>query len=453
MTSLRSVSNGALSAQGQATASAGLDASLVVAALTIRPNAVGRLPGPLNLLLLPFDLIYTASALIKAKSLGDTEGELDATLRLSTLPLNALSSISSVITALFQLGTFASYVRVTLSSIHFSPNFLASMNIVGLILCAVETVIEALAVDRQVNFLSKFHLNSVEKIDNDLKEIDPKKKRKLLAQSCSHLCHKKGLSLSSDLIAKLKRLELMLLFAGSADTEILSQAESALHEASKQILQTDAESLQEKYLIITSAEKQKIENLAKRRFPKAPPEKIAKEIANSSLEILKVKSNNLARRVEPWCAQELSSKLAFLLKNMQSSDPTLREKATTEVKEILSLTKIQAKKYLIYHIVSLCVFIASAAVFIALLASCPPLIPVFFLGAIGLVSSISYILYTGSINQKGWKFSASDCIPSPIKYVYRKINQFYEAHAKPMKDRVVTHVTSSAGLKRSYQAI
>jgi|GEM_PF-4916228 len=420
---------------------------------TIDPNAVGRLPSVFNLLSLPSDFFSALSALWKAQAIGDAEGEIDATLRLSSLPLNALSSISDIANFVLIIGRIASFVRVSISPFTFLPlSILSSINFIGLALSAIESVVEAVAVDRQVKFLSNFHLNSVEKIDNYFNETDPQKKRALLAQSCSHLCHKKGLPISSELVAKLQRLEVLLLFAGSTDQELLSQAEEVLKEASNQILLKDAEVLQDQFLTLSPSEKDKIEKIARRKFPSAPPEKIAKEIEHSSLEILKVKSNSLARRVEPWCSKELSTKLTPALQNMKSSDPEVRNQAAKEIKELLSTTKIQAKKYLIYHIVSLCVFVASTALFIALIASCPPLIPLFILTGLGVVSTTSYLLYCASINQRGWKLSAKDCIPSVVKYIYKKGQDLYNNYTKPMKDRLVTQVTSSASLKRSYQA-
>lgn len=420
---------------------------------TIDPNAVGRLPSVFNLLSLPSDFFSALSALWKARAIGDAEGEIDATLRLSTLPLNALSSISDIATVVLILGRIASFVRVSISPFTFLPmSILSSINFIGLALSAIESVVEALAVDRQVKFLSNFHLNSVEKIDKYFNETDPQKKRVLLAQSCSDLCHKKGLPISIDLVVKLQKLELLLLFPGSTDQELLSHAEEVLKQASKQILQKDAEKLQEQFLTLSPSEKEKIQKIAIRKFPSAPPEKIAKEIEHSSLEILKVKSNSLARRVEPWCSKELSTKLAPALKNMKSSDPVIRNQAEKEIKELLSTTKIQAKKYLMYHIVSLCVFVASTLLFIALIASCPPLIPVFILTGLGIASTTSYILYCASINQRGWKLSAKDCIPSVVKYIYKKGQDLYNHYTKPMNDRLITSVTSSAGLKRSYQA-
>lgn len=419
---------------------------------TIEPNAVGRLPSALNILYFPFDLISTTSDLVKAKSVGDKEGEIDATLRLSTLPLNVLSSISGLATFLVQVSTITSYIRGVLFSIRISPNFLASLNIVGLILCFIESIVEGLAVKRQVELLSHFHLNTSDKIERYFTESDPEKKKKQLLAACHNLCCTKGLPLSNELLSSLKRLELTLLLSSSTSQELLDRADNLMHEANQQILCSDAEYLHSEFLTLSSSEKEKIERIGNRRFNSSSKEKIDQEVEASKIEMLTVKSNNLARRVAPWCAKEISSKLSPLLKQLKSVNPEVRKEAEIQLKELLSTTKTQVKKYLAYHIVSLIIFAASAAAYIALLSSCPPLIPILLLGGIGFISSASYLLHLGSINQRRWTFSISDCIPPLIKAIYERAKQFYNSDLS-LKDRIIQQIESSAYLKKAYHAI
>lgn len=419
---------------------------------SLEPTTVARLPGALNLLHFPFDLISTTSALIKAKSMGDKEAEIDATLRLSSLPLNALSSLSDFATFLVQVGTLVSYIRGTLFSLRFSPNFLASMNIVGLILCFIESIVEGLAIKRQVNFLSHFHLNTSDKIEKYFTETDPIKKKNQLLAACHTLCHTEGLPLSPELLSSVRRLEMTLKLSSSTSQELLERADAAMHEAHQQILRSDAEYIRSEFLTLSSSEKEKMEKIAHRKFTAASKEKIEQGAREGKLEMLTVKSNSLARRVAPWCTKEISERLTPLLEQLKSADPKIRKEAEVQMKEILATTKVQAKKYLAYHIVSLVVFIASAAAYIALLSSCPPLIPLFLLGGIGFVSSASYLLHLGSIEQRRWRFSVQDCVPPFIQAIYARAKQFYSSEL-PLKKRILEQVESIAYLKRAYHVM
>jgi len=223
----------------------------------------------------------------------------------------------------------------------------------------------------------------------------------------------------------LAELEINLLFSDQINEEALLLAKKALTEASAEILQADAESLHRKYGQLSPEESCEIKSIAKKRFPQASPVQLLLDKMILKQELLVVKSNNLARRVSQWCAKEASCKITPLLEQMKSEDPVVKNNACKELKDLLFTAQIQAKKYLYYHIISLVVFTVFSISMIALLASCPPLIPAVIIGAIGTLSFGSYILYTGTIEQKGWKFQASDCVPLLVKKGYGKICKFY----------------------------
>jgi hypothetical protein len=396
----------------------------------------GSLPGICNLLTLPFDLIYTSSCLVKAIYLGDKEGEIDATLRLSTLPLNALSSLSSLATTIVQIQTILAQIGTQVLKFGVSVNFLFAANVVGLFLSVFEIIVESVSIKRQAKFLSELHLNSLEKIDRFISEKDPHKKKELLIKCCRNLCYSENVPISKKLKETLSALEMNLLFSDQINEQAILLAKEALTEASAEILQSDAESLDSKYVQASPDEVRNLQCIAKKRFPQASPVQLLLDKMLLKQELLVVKSNNLARRVSPWCAKEASSKIKPLLEQMKSDDPVVKEQARKQTKDLLFTTQIQAKKYLYYHIVSLVVFTAFAISMIALLASCPPLIPSLMIGAIGTLSFASYILYTGTIEQKGWKFQASDCIPSLVKKGYGKICKFYSYCTKAKKPSI-----------------
>ncbi|MCX6990901.1 MAG: hypothetical protein NTX49_07570 [Chlamydiae bacterium] len=403
---------------------------------TAQHTTVGSLPGIFNLLTIPFDLIYTAASLLKAIYLGDREGEIDAKFRLSTLPLNALSSLSSLATTIMQIQKILVQIGAQALNFGVSIPFIFAANVVGLFLSVIEIIVESVSIKRQVKFLSGLHLNSLEKIEQFISEKDPRKKKELLIKSCHNLCYSKNVPISKMLKETLAALEMKLLFSDQIDEGAILLAQQALTEASAMILQTDAESLDRKYMQLSPEENQRIKSILKKRYPCSSPVQLLMEKMLLKREWLAVKSNNLSRRVSPWCAKEMSSKLKPLLEQMKSEDPVIKKNACKQVKELLFTAKIQAKKHLYYHIVSLVVFAVYAISMIALISSCPPLIPAVMLGVIGTLSFASYILHAGTIEQKGWKFQASDCVPSLVKKGYGKICKLFSNCMKAKKPSI-----------------
>ena len=410
--------------------------------------SVGVMPSVGNLFAIPFQIVYHSSYLLKSIYLGDVEGKIDATLRLSTLPLNALSSLSSLATTFMQIQTILLQLGSKVLNFSISGNFLLAGNVIGLFLSAIEIIVESVSIKRQVEFLGKFHLNSIEKIDQFIAEKDPKKKKELLIKCCHNLCHTKGLPLSEQLKETLSSLEMHLLRSGQIDEQTLTLAKNALTEASELILETDGKTLRQKFTDISAEENEKIHSIAKARFPSASRFQLLFEKIPLKNDLLKIKSNKLARRVAPWCAKEISSKIKPLLEEMKSEDPMRKESAIKQIKDLLFTVNIQAKKYLYYHIVSLLIFVGSSIGMIALLASCPPLIPAVILGTIGTVSMASYILHIGTIEQKGWKFSVSDCIPHMVKKGYVKVAKFFTDYSKRKEPSI-----EESSLKKSYQLV
>jgi hypothetical protein len=192
----------------------------------------------------------------------------------------------------------------------------------------------------------------------------------------------------------------------------------------------DAEYIQKHYLSLTETEEDKIGSITRRRYARSSQEEIALQIDQKKSKWLNVKSNNLARRVAPWCAEELSERLTPILMGLKSSDPEVKKKSALEMKELLSTTKIQAQKILMLHCAALAVFAISACVAVASLVLCPPLIPLTGIAAMIITSTISGLAYQGMIKQRGWKFCPSDCIPNFVKIVFAKTSAVFSNIAR-----------------------
>lgn len=111
-----------------------------------------NIPGISNLLWVPIDFVVTSSAWVKAFAIGDTEGQLDASLRLASMPLSILHAVSSALALLVQLG----YVihASALGALEILVRILPAL-IFGLAVCAIETIYETICVVRSAHLLSK----------------------------------------------------------------------------------------------------------------------------------------------------------------------------------------------------------------------------------------------------------------------------------------------------------
>lgn len=394
---------------------------------TIEPTDVGRLPGIASIFFFPFDFVYNIFKLSKATALGDKEAILETKIRLSSLPINFFGSTCSVLTMLYQLSNFFKAYKIDFISIPFGRAAILAFNISGLILSTIECVVEMIAIKRQVNFLKHIHVKNLPNFEKFINEKDIEVKRNGLLKAVNNILETPDLPISSTLKNKLINLKTVLSSKEDTSQSILNIAIEALDQATVDLLIHDAEYLNDKYLCLTENEIDKIKSIVKKSFAGSSQETIATKIKETQTNWLNVKSNNLARRVAPWCAVELNDKLAPILIGLKSFNPEVKKQAIAEMKELLATTEIQAKKFLILHCVSLAIFAISACVAIASLAVCPPLIPFIGITTIFIASTVSYIAHEGMIKQRGWKFCAADCIPDFIKNCSIKITQTFNS--------------------------
>ncbi|MBM3207081.1 MAG: hypothetical protein FJZ57_00515 [Chlamydiae bacterium] len=396
---------------------------------TIEPTEVGRLPGIVSIIFFPFDLIYNIFKLSKAKALGDKEALLEARIRLSSLPLNVFGSSCSILTMLYQIGNFLKCYNIDYFTIPLSKAAEFAFNVSGLALSVVECIVEIIAIKRQVNFLKHIHIKNLPSIEKFFNETDPNIKKEILLKAVQNINLTPSLPLSSTLRKTLSNLEILLTSDNPPTQKMMKLAVEAMDQATTELLINDAEYINDKYLILTEKEKTKIESIVKKSFSGQSETFIAAKIEETEANWLHVKSNNLARRVAPWCAIEISHRLNPILQDLKSSNPEIKKQAIKDMKELLSTSEIQAKKFLILHSVSLVIFALSACVAIASLALFPPLVPLVGMTTILIASTVSYVAHEGMIKQKGWKFCAGDLIPDFLKIDCSKISRIFQAKA------------------------
>lgn len=393
---------------------------------------MSSLPSIFNLVTLPIDFISTIFSLKKAIEIGDKEAEAEASHRLTSLPLNMAGSLTSLATFLYQIGTYFKGAKNAILKLNIPTQILSKLNVIGFALSAIESIIELCAVKRLKNQLGQFHLNTEEKISTYFNEVDPTKKRKLLTESLNALTQNMDLPISSTLREQLIDIKRDLDSSINPSENTIDLVEKALHQASRELLIADAESMQKKYLKIAHSLHKKILKAVSRqighRSTKDEIKSKAKEIEH---RILEVKINKLARRVSPLAANELKDRLPGLLRKAKHGNDTAKAKALKEIKGLLQDAKIQTKKYLITHIISLCIFAATTVISVALMVGCPPTIPAIIMINLSLVSTINYLAERGTIKQKGWKFSFFDALPTPIQWICNKTAGIFRSkHAK-----------------------
>ncbi len=384
------------------------------------------LPSALNLITIPYDFICNIFSLIRSYAIQDKEARLDARLRLYSLPLNALASLGYVGTFCMQLGSILGINGALQTPLLSSKTILYHLNFAALAVSAIEIVFESINIHRQKKFLTYLSHSLVDKVDAFLEESNPKIKKKKLLQVLDLLLEKNEL-FPLNIQNSLRHLNNPSNEHISEETLQLSQ--DVLKKVSKMLLLKEANKIQSKYLKISSQEFKRIERIARSRLPSGTDLQIEDEIFDLQNKLLKTKFNQLCKRVSPWCAKDLSEKLEPALKKLRSKEAHISEEGKKEVKELLTLCDIQAKKILIVHIVSLIIFVGCAITSAAVIALCPPMLPVVALTTLGIISSINFLAYHGTINQRGWRFSVVDCIPYFIKWPASKIYQLFQKSA------------------------
>lgn len=381
------------------------ETAIEVEAIDLHPS--GQLPSVFGLFSIPQYFASSLSSLAKAHSFNDKESKLDTRLRITTLPINLTLSLWRGISLILQTNIFLHLCDVKFFT---NPLMLAGINIAGLVLCVVELVFETVSLARQVRFLKRYDFNLVDKIQALLSIQDPVKKRELMVSCCKKLkSHKIALD-SPSLQKTLTHLEHSL-HSHAPLSKILLEAQAIFQEVQTALLEHQLTQLEEKYLLLTKNKTSTIQHVADKTLP---PEETVISLQKKELT---VKMGKLARRVQPWLAQEMQNTLSPILSKLRSKN-TLEQKAGRILaQELLTNLKAQGQKKALVHVLSIITLALTAAAFIGLLASCPPAIPMVLFLIGGAFSISSYLMQYGTLKHKGWVFSWTDCIPDGLKMV------------------------------------
>lgn len=300
----------------------------------------------------PLEMISATKILIRAIFSRDEEGIIDATIRLAGTPVVFVNGCVGFVNHIVQIGT----ILKTYIGIGFEANYsFLSLPIssLGVALSAIGVIYEGYSLSRSILFI---------------REIRNER-------------------------------------WGNASNE--KEKEAFLIE--------DLEAIHLNYFNLTEKEKNNIYNIVEKRHPNFSVEEKRMKVEEMQVAFLAVKRNNLGRRVEEWCANELERRIPFLLQLLKSNKAEDRLKGREQAEELLNTTLIQARKNLIITSIGLVSILLSVISFIFTLLPFGPLIPLVLFGVLILIGGVQYLLKTGMLDERGWNFSFYSAIPWWLK--------------------------------------
>lgn len=159
-----------------------------------------------------------------------------------------------------------------------------------------------------------------------------------------------------------------------------------------------------KYLAITDKEARYIDGCVKKN-----PSLNRIQMAAT---VLQVKRANLERRVRPWCAEKIEAEVEPLLRKLTTLGVgESRAKAGRAAEKLLNTIEMQGKKTLLIHSLALTAVILSGLGFLFSLIACPPLIPFILMTMGGILSTITVLYGSGTLDQHDWSFSWMRALP------------------------------------------
>ncbi len=383
-------------------------------------------PSIWNIVYAPYEIVIATGALMKAVATGDKEGRLDASIRLTQQPLSFLGAMGTIAVTVTEWLCYLKLIK--------AQSFITPLNMVasglGLGLCAIELLFESLGLKRALNFRSEFQFGAAPEMPDLLTPAAPNELKEKLVNWIQHfLAHPEQLqkALGEDAypiaVQRLNQLLTNLNTSESTftDPDVRLQTRQFLNQLKEDLMLSDLGTLQHKYFVLSPNKLASIDALIQHKFPELSGRALnEKKEELASLE-LERKSNDLARRVQPWFAEELDEKLEPLIAKFSNPDPSVRNQARFEAEELLVLMDIQAKKKLAAHIIGLIGIAILSAGLIAGLVACPILIPLVLISVGGTITLIRYHFSLGFWNTKGWRFEIVNCIPEMTKWIYYKI--------------------------------
>ncbi len=394
-----------------------------------------NVPAISNIIYAPYEAILAAGALVRAIATYDEEARLDASLRLAQQPISFFNAIASI-------GLTASEIGRYFKSFQFQnliPLVNTAASVLGLALCTIELFFESLGLYRVTSFISNYYYTGAPKIPDvsEIRDLEQFKEKwmkwvRYTTDNSESMQRNLGALTSQAIIQQLNQFIDDLERNGNilSQPDVRAQTQNFLRQVHERLTLADLKDLRRKYFSISPQEYEKIDTIARRRFPDLTGADFNEKKVGIATLVANRKAGDLARRVQLWFVHELDEKLDPLIQKLSNADPQVRLQAHQEAKELLELMDIQAKKKMVAHIIGIIGIIIFTAGLIAGLCACPYIVPTLFLAIGGGIALARYYFSLGYWNSRGWHFEISECIPSSIKWIYRKI----VAHGKVQEE-------------------
>lgn len=385
-----------------------------------------NVPGISNIIYAPYEAVLSIGALIRATSTQDDEAWMDASLRLAQQPFSFLGAIASGAVTVLEIGVYFKSFQFQ----SFMPAVNAAASGLGLVLCAIELFFESLGIYRATSFQSSFYSTGSPKTPDFSQMQDPGELKEKLIKWARYTIDNPesmeqslGTATTQAIVQQLHGFiaDLETNGNGLSQTEFRAQTQNFLSQVKEKLVLADLKYLRQKYFSITPQGMERIDALARHRFPDLTGTELEEKKGDIATQIANRKASDLARRVQPWFVRELDEKLDPLIVKLSNADPQVRAQAHTEATELLDLMDTQTKKKILAHVIGIIGIVIVAAGLIAGMTACPFLVPVVLLSIGGAIAVGRYYFSLGYWNSRGWHFEISECIPTPIKWVYRKI--------------------------------
>ncbi|MBF8262358.1 MAG: hypothetical protein HW387_23 [Parachlamydiales bacterium] len=390
------------------------------------PSTVNT-PSFLNIFGIVKDCFELISALIKAKKNNDTEGKFDANIRLAGIPVNAISTTSSIVNNAYQFS-------LLLHAHIFSNSFkvFSKVSIIpGIVLCFIEGIFESIGAWRNGSFLKSLNSQIIKEIPNLLSLSSTKEKEKVLLswavkfeKQMNSSKKKPGIELTAvTQILQLIRSNLSTFDKGYFRSllEKMTETEKGvffdivqrfLDQIKLQLVQTDISSLKNSYLSLSSERKHQLNIFVTQKYPYLSTREAAEKINELKDQARCEQQAKLDRRTD--LAKEVTNNLPEIEEDFLSFDSTVRQSALTRAEALLKDVTIQAEKKLYHHIVGIVAIAMSLIGLIFALTVCPQIIALLFITLGACTGLARYFMAKGLLGHKGWAMDYKNCVPGWI---------------------------------------
>ncbi len=343
-----------------------------------------NLPGMTSLLSDPFDYIHSMNGIKKGVISKDHEEVLDASSRFLGVHISSLAGI----------GATVSFINRH-KEIHNSGlmAFSALSLFFGLILCAIEMIVESISAKRQGQFIYKnFSINDIKGLDENMSKADLTKWIKKVEKNPERYLE----ALTSEEVLNFIPTLRKLLDSPKAEVKVL------LDRYREKVIYSKLKKLSKRYFQLNPSETTQLKELSEKEFPKLSKEESYIKLELMKENALKRKMVNLSRRIRPWCVAEISGEIHEVLKNLTSPNQKIRENAAIKGAEILKNIDIQAKKKLLVHIIGIIAIGIFATGLILSSLAVPFLVPAILFGVGMTVALGRYLFYRKVLDSKRW---------------------------------------------------